>query len=116
MIYPDKRIPLYALIFVIVLLYASSFCTGEAMDKSQSEPNTASDWCQNAMMKIRDMEYEVSWQENSALPGGKAGYHIVNRQQDLRLYFYPEGVKAIRRSESKPSWILGWTLSGISRS
>lgn len=70
-----------------------------------------SGWYEEAMTRIQEEEYEVSWQESSIIPGGKPGYHIANRAQDLRLYFSPEGISAIRRTGSQPSWILGWSLS-----
>ncbi|MBN1900666.1 FG-GAP repeat protein, partial [Candidatus Sumerlaeota bacterium] len=74
-----------------------------------------SSWFPEALESIREEEYAVTWQDNCLIPGGKAGFHIVNRKENLRLYFFPEGVKAISRMESKPTWILGWSIAGIGK-
>jgi len=70
-----------------------------------------SGWYEKAIANIRKMEYEVSWQKTSKLPHGKAGFHMANRAQNLRVYFFPEGVQMIPRKKSTASWLLGWHIS-----
>ena len=74
-------------------------------NKNQSE------WYEKALTNIRKMEYEVSWQETSDLPHGKPGFHMANRAQNLRVYFFPQGVQMIPRKKSAESWLLGWNIS-----
>jgi len=74
-----------------------------------------SEWHNQAITNIREMEYEASWQDSCAILGGKAGYHMANRKQNLRLYFFPEGFKAIRRTETNPSLILEGSLVSMGR-
>ena len=84
---------------------------GFGAEMPNMEKVEGSGWYQEAVTRIQEEEYEVSWQEKSALPGGKPSYHMVNRAQDLRLYFSPEGISAIRRTGAQPSWILGWSIN-----
>jgi hypothetical protein len=93
---------------LITLIIFPSF--GFGAETPNPEQAAGSGWYQEAMTRIQEEEYEVTWQEQSALPGGKPGYHITNRAQDLRLYFSSDGISAIRRTGSQPTWILGWSL------
>jgi len=112
------RLRNYTFIFLIFTLIMNTvypvFGLEEISHQSGEKPE-ASDWLQKAMGNIRDLEYEASWQNTCAIPGEGPGYHMVNRKQDLRLYFYPDEIKVIRRTESSPSWILGFSLSAIGR-
>jgi len=63
------------------------------------------EWWENALKNIQGMEYEASWQDECRIPGGFPGYHMANRAQNLRAYFYPEGIKIISRTQEPPSWI-----------
>ena len=73
------------------------------------------DWQSKALAEIQRMEYNVSWQDDCRIPDGKPGYHMANRKQDLRLYFYPEGVRIIRRTELNPTWTLGLGVMSVGR-
>jgi hypothetical protein len=61
------------------------------------------------------MEYQVTWQEHSAIPGAPAPYQAPNRAQDLRTYFYPSGPQVVRRTEVEPSWVWHYQLAAIGR-
>ncbi|HEY3175328.1 MAG TPA: FG-GAP-like repeat-containing protein [Candidatus Polarisedimenticolia bacterium] len=60
--------------------------------------------------RIRRLEYEVTFQPSSVIPGHPGGLQAANRAQDLRAYFLPEGVDLVRRTERLPSWTLHLSL------
>ncbi|MBN1900886.1 FG-GAP repeat protein [Candidatus Sumerlaeota bacterium] len=105
-----KYIKLILVIFILEIFTISSALCLNPIRSSNPDNAQLSNWYDQAVSNIQEMEYNVSWQETCAIPGGKAGYHIVNRNQNLRLYFYPEGVKIISRTDTQPSWILEWNL------
>ncbi|MBN1900665.1 FG-GAP repeat protein [Candidatus Sumerlaeota bacterium] len=108
MSYSKSRLWNLVILFVMFMTLPLAFC----LEKTETQME-GPDWTQEAIKQLQEEEYEVTWQENCVISEGKAGYHIVNRKQNLRLYFYSEGVKAIRRTEAKPTWILGWSVAGI---
>lgn len=93
-------------------------CSSGSCDKDNANtemPSDQSDWLSQVRENIAKMEYEVSWQETSMIPQGKPGYHIANRAQDLRAYFYPDGITILKRSESAPLSRSIFRVGGISR-
>ncbi|MBN1902234.1 FG-GAP repeat protein [Candidatus Sumerlaeota bacterium] len=59
------------------------------------------------------MEYDITWQEKSYLPGGKAGYHLYNRSQNLRAYFFQDEVNIIPGNQTNPWWSWQYRLIGF---
>jgi len=72
-------------------------------------------WWATVQQKIRDQEYHVTYQERSHLSENKGAYHAPNRAQNLRTYFTPEGIRIIRRTETRPTWNAGLSLEGMGR-
>lgn len=106
----------YLNLCLIILLFCGLLSICPAMEEQkplEKIPENAdqSEWLQQALNNIRNMEYNVSWQESSCLPNGKPGFHMANRAQNLRLYFLPDGTQMLPRTKSSPSWNLGWNVS-----
>jgi len=57
-------------------------------------------------------EYHVTWQEQTYLADLPAAYQAPNRAHDLRSYFTSDGIRVIRRTETRPTWELGLSLTG----
>lgn len=100
------------LLFLVSLSYRAF---GEQEQPKNIDSLKNSDWWGKVQANLRKSEYEASWQEKCLIPGGAAGYHITNRSQDLRLYFYPDNIKIIRRTEQNPSWIWEYKTREIGR-
>ena len=105
--------------FLAAILLFSSLISVVANEEPDAivvqAPEEDQDWYSHALAEIRRMEYEVSWQDDCQIPDGKPGYHMANRNQDLRLYFYPEGVRIIRRTDPNPAWALSLGVMKVGR-
>lgn len=92
------------------LLSAMALCLSIAMAqgemKSDGTDEKNSSWFNAASRLIREMEYEASFQNRCEIPGSPGAYHMTNRAQNLRVYFFSNSVKVIRRTDAKPEWIL----------
>ncbi len=84
-----------------------------ATEKGGADSVYSSDWLHKAQEEIAGMEYEVTWQEDYAIPDGKPGYHIANRAQDLRAYFYPDEIAMVRRTATEPTWVFRFQLQEV---
>ncbi|MEM7346260.1 MAG: hypothetical protein AAF485_18625, partial [Chloroflexota bacterium] len=86
----------------------SSEADGEADDEGQSEAATelpegvSENWLAMAQESIRQAEYEITWQETTALADGTAAYQAPNREQNLRTYFTPNGIQMTPRVLDQP--------------
>jgi hypothetical protein len=65
--------------------------------------------------QIQASEYQISWQDQTVLPGLDRVWHAPNRSHNLRTYFTDDGIRVVRRTESDPSWELGLSLIGYGR-
>ncbi len=103
-------LPLFSLLFLLL-----SPAIGEEEKVMTPESLQQSAWWSEVQEDIRQMEYAVTWQEESVIPNGKPGYHMANRNQNLRAYFYPDGLRIMQRVEAEPSWIFEYRLTGFCR-
>lgn len=104
------RVSSFAPVFFLFILLFSPAYGGDDDILSKSSPSQPSGvW--EIEGNICQMEYAVTWQETSVIPEGKPGYHMANRTQDLRVYFHPEGLEMVRRTEVTPTWIFGFRLA-----
>jgi len=71
------------------------------------------DLSQAMAARLDQEEYGATWQEKPLCPGMSACWHAPNRAQNLRFYFGADGVRAIRRTTSAPSWTWGLELIGF---
>ena len=78
-----------------------------------TSPAAQDDWVATAAHRIRRSEYDVTFQPESMIPGHPGGLQAVNRRQDLRAYFLPEGIDLIRRSSGAPSFAFHLSLREI---
>ncbi|MBN1140151.1 MAG: FG-GAP repeat protein [Anaerolineae bacterium] len=80
----------------------------------QFELAGASDnWWAAAQERIRQSEYQVTWQELTYLDDVAAAYQAPNRTQNLRTYFTAQGIRMIPRvwDGQAPPWEWGLALS-----
>ena len=82
---------------------------------ASGQPGISDDWLAQAQEHIRQSEYNISWADQPLIAGAPASYQAPNRAQDLRFYFQESGLQAIRRTETKPTWVWGLYLSGLGR-
>jgi len=92
-----------SLIFLFCIFCFSVFGEQAAPLPAPLEPSA--DWFARARETIQQMEYEVTWQDECVIPNSPAGYHMVNREQNLRLYFYTDGIKVVPRTGDTPAWV-----------
>ncbi len=80
----------------------------------QGIPGAGTDWWAAAQEKIRQSEYQVTWQERTYLPGLATAYQAPNRAHNLRTYFTPQGIRVIPRifESETPPWEWSLALSG----
>ncbi len=71
----------------------------------------SSDWWAAVQDDLRRSEYEVSWQDQTLLPGVSAAYQAPNRANGLRTFFMPTGIRVIPRTEPY-DWELGLSVTG----
>ena len=116
-------------ICVAALLYPLSASSGASRNQGRTpsvplpgepvtldtETLTGSDWWATVQENIRQQEYHITWQERSVIPGAGPAYQAPNRAHNLRTYFYPDGIRIVRRTEQTPSWVFGLALSGFGR-
>ncbi len=73
------------------------------------------DWWSKARKDIAQSEYNVTWQEHTAVPGLAAAWQAPNRAQNLRTYFTGEGPRVVRRTTEAGNWTWGLELTGFGR-
>jgi hypothetical protein len=127
---------------LLILLSPLAFAPELAASRPPSAPPTGgegglTDWWTAVQEDLRHREYNVTWQESTLVPGGPApsaglragGYQAPNRAQNLRIGFYPIGVRIVPRvvggTPTQPSprqgegkgggWALSITLTGFGR-
>ncbi|MBN1901420.1 hypothetical protein JW926_08885 [Candidatus Sumerlaeota bacterium] len=94
-------------LFIYLVVFGGHYET-----KSAETGERDKNWFAAASEAIRDMEYEASFQNMCAIPGLPGAYHIANRAQNLRAYFFRNSVKIIRRTDLNPDWILDVSVAG----
>lgn len=62
---------------------------------------------------LSEAEYEVTWQDQTALPDVPAAWQAPNRTQGFRTYFTDSGIRLLPRTEESPSWTWGLSLLGF---
>ncbi|MBN1900889.1 FG-GAP repeat protein [Candidatus Sumerlaeota bacterium] len=87
------------------------FLTFAASGAQTINPGEQSEWIKTVQQNIMEEEYHVSWQEECLIPGEGASFHITNRAQNLRAYFFPEEVQIISRGEASPSWVWSYRIT-----
>jgi hypothetical protein len=91
---------------------AAAKVTGGPPVASPVRERVPGDWLGAVRESITLAEYQVSWQEDTALPRGGGALQAPNRAHGLRTYFTPWGVKVAPRTEPVPSWTWGLRLAG----
>ncbi|MEO0108773.1 MAG: integrin alpha [candidate division WOR-3 bacterium] len=90
---------------------------GEPGASDQQFPGQLEDagWWNDVQRSIRDLEYQVTWQDRTYLADVPAAYHAPNRAHGFRTYFTEEGPRVIPRLADEPRWEWGLTLIGVGR-
>ncbi|MBN1901419.1 FG-GAP repeat protein [Candidatus Sumerlaeota bacterium] len=93
--------------FMTILFLCIMIACGEVKSDQENPPELMnSNWFGEASHAIQKMEYKASFQRRCQIPGSSCAYHMANRAQGLRVYFFPNSIKIIRRTDPKPCWIL----------
>ncbi len=89
---------------------------GAAVEPAAASPgaDVPADWRAAVQEDIRQAEYQVTWQEGTALADLAGAYQAPNRAQNLRTYFTPQGIRIVPRAfeGEAPPWEWGLTLTG----
>ncbi len=75
--------------------------------------NVPQDWWSRAQKSIAASEYNVTWQEESSIPGLGAAWQAPNRAQNLRTYFTTAGPRVVRRAGDAAGWTWGLELVSV---
>ena len=112
---PVVKVALAASVIAVIALGLGQAPKSNTFAASGTQTLPGSSWWISIQEHISQQEYQVTWQEQSAIPGAPAAYHAPNRDQNLRTYFYTEGPKVVRRTEVEPRWVWHYQLSAIGR-
>ncbi|MBP7149748.1 MAG: FG-GAP repeat protein, partial [Acidobacteria bacterium] len=66
-------------------------------------------WWSRVQADIGRSEYEISWQNTTALPDLPGAWQAPNREQGFRTYFTPRGIRVVPRAATDPAW--EWALT-----
>ncbi len=103
------RVSHWALSFVVLTLAASRVTRpisgAAALQPAPLQSGPADD--------VRRLEYDVSWQARTVVPGVAGAYHAANRSQNLRTYFARDAVHIVSRSATPSSWDVTLRLSAV---
>jgi hypothetical protein len=134
-----NRLPtiLRACLGVLLLLTPLALFPPASHSSQTSDPQSqisnprSYDWWAAVQEDVRCREYHVTWQESSLSPGEPApwaglratGYQAPNRAQNLRIGFYPAGIRIVPRTATQPApwqgegegggWTWGLALTGL---
>ena len=73
-----------------------------AIKNISGEEESGANWLESVQKDLRQREYNLTWQEQTSLPGVKAAYQAPNRANNLRTFFTPQG-----------TWITPVLLAGM---
>jgi hypothetical protein len=90
---------------------ASAGGTGRVAQISSSSSEVPGDWWNAVRTSIGASEYDVSFQEGTALPVLPSSLQAPNRAHGLRTHFTPSGIRVVPRTEPVPSWDWGLHLA-----
>jgi hypothetical protein len=68
------------------------------------------DWWSQVQADIQKEEYNISWKDETVLPGLKGAWQAPNRAQGFRTCFTEEGIRVVPLAEGEPSWEWGLSL------
>src|SRR5882672_5638698 len=89
---------------------------GTRQRKPQASGDAAtSDWESLVRDEIASREYEITWQEKTALAGLSGAWQAPNRAHGLRTYFTASGIRVVPRGEAEPTWEWGLALVRFGR-
>ena len=86
---------------------------GQAEEAVSLPEGASAGWLASVQENIRRSEYQVTWQDHTYLPDLPGAYQAPNRAQNLRIYFTPDGIRAIPRTGDGAAWEWGLTLKGF---
>jgi len=99
---------------VAMLLICADVAAAPAGDDRQAErdvhASTAAPWKSHAGDQLAAYEYDITWQDETALPGVRGAWHAPNRAHNLRTYFTDTGIRVVPREVGNASWEWGLTL------
>jgi len=84
--------------FFLIFVFSASL----AGSQEAQTPN----WYVSARKYICEKEYDISFQNDCAVPGCGSAYHATNPAQNLRVYFSAQDIKIVSRIQYPPSWVL----------
>jgi hypothetical protein len=79
---------------------------------AENPRNVPDAWYSQVQKDIASSEYNITWQEKPAIEGLVPCWQAPNRARNIRAYFTSNGLRVVRRTEQKPSWIWGLELVG----
>ena len=90
----------------LALLVAPPSTAGES--PQASAPGVPADWWAEVQAEIEQVEYSITWQDQTYLPGSPEAFQAPNRAENLRTYFEPGGPTVLPRlwpeDLSDPPW------------
>ena len=108
-------------IAMILLVGSLPVSPAQAISSMQPVPdvpgllaNTNVNWLAEVQESIQQSEYQITWQDQTALADLPSAYQAPNRTHNLRAYFTPKGLRLTPRQfrEQVPPWEWGLALRG----
>jgi len=110
-----------AVLLSIIVSVSAAYARPVPMSKTVALPEdiacttlpqgVATDWWFTVQEDVRQSEYNITWQEQTALVDLPAAFRAPNRSQNLRTYFTAYGIRVVPRTEPTPGWELGLALT-----
>ncbi len=105
-----------ALSVAAVMLVPAPILAAESLrGDHEAAKDVPEDWWSTVQQEVAASEYEITWQNQTALTGLDAAWQAPNRAHGFRSYFTPEGIRVVPRTEPSPSWQWGLALVAYGR-
>ena len=117
-----RRWACFVSVILAILLFSPIFFgqpiapkhAGPAILRNQALPaGVPADWWSQVQANIQKEEYNITWQERTVLPDGRAAYQAPNRTQGFRTYFTEDGIRLSPLEKDEAKW--EWELSLVPR-
>jgi hypothetical protein len=110
-----NRVFAAALLLIACAAMGQPGTPAKAVPDAQPAPGAEvpKDWWAAVQKDIAQSEYNVTWQEQTAIPGLGSTWQAPNRAHDLRTYFTIEGPRVVRRTADAGNWTWGLELVGF---
>lgn len=92
---------------------ASTMSAASHEDGGATQMKSETAWGAEVQEEIGRTEYQITWQEQTALPHQEAAYQAPNRANNFRSHFTQEGIQLQPRTRTADDWQWSLHLTGL---